>query len=240
MTNTTKHHANAHVLESQIPAHLQRELKTQLTNLPSRYFQNLDLPGVKADLTLTERLPAERVVVSTTDHGGHLTLRVLMAKDEPRIFLRVAAILARHKISIDSASIFTGATDGMVLDHFVLQEPVDRDILEPLMSEVRSALLTGIYEPPILKPALTKGMRISVENMRNTDHTTVSLSAPDQVGFLYRVAQVFDGFKLDVKFAKIRTQNGQIHDTFHVVNSAGPLLMREQRALSEALAKVFS
>jgi len=240
MTTQKTHHAAAHVLESQIPEHLQQELKLQLSNLPSRYFQSLDLPGVKADLTLTERLPSERVVVSTTEHNGRLTLRVLMAKDEPKIFLRVAAILARHKISIDSASIFTGAADGMVLDHFVLQEPVDRDILEPLMAETRSALRTGVYEPPILRPALTKGMRISVENMRNTDHTTVALIAPDQVGFLYRVAQVFDAFSLDLKFAKIRTQNGQIHDTFHVVNTNGPLLMREQRALSEALAKSFA
>src|SRR5205823_2730507 len=115
------------------------------------YFQSLDLPGVKADLTLTERLPSERIIVTTTEHAGRTTLRVLMAKNEPRIFLRVAAILARNKISVERASIFTGAADGMVLDHFVLAEPYDQRELELMVLEIRYALVTRRFVAPLLE-----------------------------------------------------------------------------------------
>lgn len=240
MKQSTQVRSVLQMLERQMPEYLQKEFNHQATNLPPRYFRSLDTKGVKADLTLIDKLRSERIIVATTEVGGRVTLRVLMKKDEPRIFLRVVAVLSKNKVGIDKASIFTGSRDGMVLDHFVLQEPLNRRLLDTIIGEIKDALETGQFESPVLTPFDKRGAVITVNNPDDT-HTTLSIAAHDQVGFLYRVAQVFSTLELSLTYARIRTHEGQINDTFHLVRKDNTVLSENEHALLvEALEKAFA
>jgi len=223
-----------------LPARLQPMLDYQLQNLPSRYFQSLDVQGVQMDFSLMEQLKNERVIVLASDLEGRTVLRVLMARDEPRIFLRVVGALAARQINIERALIFTGRKDGVVIDHFVLKRVANPEQLEMAVAEVRDSLISGMCPTPRLYRPIQTGMRILIESHAQ-DHTTLTLFACDQMDFLFRIARVFADQNLGLLFANLKTHGDQIIDSFHLVNKDGNrLTAAEEQNLREALVRAFA
>src|SRR5579862_6298236 len=75
-------------------------LESKYSNLPARYFTSLDMTTIRADLKLVARIVSEHVIVDVSDFKGGLTIQIVAEKDEPGIFLRVAAVLYSHGICI--------------------------------------------------------------------------------------------------------------------------------------------
>jgi UTP:GlnB (protein PII) uridylyltransferase len=224
-----------------LPANLQPVLDYQLQNLPARYFASLDVNGVQTDFNLMDRLRDERVIVMPSEVGGRTTMRVLMAQDEPRIFLRVVAALAAHQIGIERALIFTGSKDNMVIDHFVLGRIPGPAQLARAVARVRDSLLSGICETPELFKPIHSGLRVQVENHNSQDHTTLTVFACDQMGFLFRIARVFSDLRLQIHFANLNTHGGQIVDSFHLVSHAGARLsLHDEIELRDAIHAAFA
>jgi UTP:GlnB (protein PII) uridylyltransferase len=223
-----------------LPARMQPMLDYQLHNLPSRYFQSLDVQGVQLDFSLMEELKNDRVIVMASELEGRTLLRVLMARDEPRIFLRVVAALAAHQIVIERALIFTGRKDNVVIDHFVLRKCADSAQLERAVAEVRGALVSGMCPTPRLLRPIPAGMRILIESHAQ-DHTTLTVFACDQMDFLFRIARVFADQNLGLLFANLKTHGDQIIDSFHLVNKEGNrLTAAEETQLREAILRAFA
>jgi UTP:GlnB (protein PII) uridylyltransferase len=194
------------------------DLEFQYFNLPARYFTLLDMPTIQADLKLVARILSEHVIVAVSEFKGGLTIQIVADKDEPGIFMRVAAILYSHRICILKATIFTGKKDTMVIDHFVVHPQTERALLDLACNEIRDALLhKTTCAPELCKPDNTDLSITCVQT--KSDDAIVAITVREQAGFLYRVSKILSDLELNLTDADINTKGDRIFDTFHIVTS---------------------
>ena len=223
-----------------LPAELHEALDYQFFNLPARYFRALDMKAVQTDLHLMRRIREEHVIAAVSELQAGLTIQVIVEKDEPRIFLRVVAILVSSGINILKAAIYTGKNDAMVVDHFVVHPRSSPAVLERTCLEIKDALIFGQLCQPKLPYPDSTGLLVTY-SQPSPDQTTMTISARDQIGFLFRIARVFDALGVSLNYADIKTRDDHIIDTFHIVRPNGQLLHPAHLAeLREAIYKAFA
>ena len=215
-------------------------LDFQYFNLPARYFTSLDMNTIRSDLKLIAKINTEHLIVAVSELKEGLTIQIIAEKDEPGIFLRVAAVLYSHGISILKATIFTGEKDTMVIDHFVVHPQTERALLNLACSEIRIALTEKTTCVPVLRPADNTGLTVACTPSQ-AGYAIVKMEAKEQAGFLYRVANVFSDLDLSLVDADIKTLQDQIVDTFHIVTSGRRMPTPEKLAeLHAALLSAFA
>ncbi len=215
-------------------------LDLQYFNLPARYFTILDMPTIRADLKLVARIVSEHVIVDVSNFKGGLTIQIVAEKDEPGIFMRVAAILYSHNICILKATIFTGKKDTLVIDHFVVHPQTDRALLNLACSEIRDALIHNTTCTPELCKADDTDLSLTCVQSKS-DCAIVAITAREQTGFLYRVAKIFSDLDLSLTDADINTRGDRIFDTFQIVTSDRKMPSLEKLSeLNDALLRAFA
>ena len=215
-------------------------LDFQYFNLPARYFTSLDMPTIRADIEFVSRIVSEHVIVEVSDIQDRLMIHVVAEKDEPGIFLRVAAVLCSHGICILKATIFTGKKDTMVIDHFIVHPQTERALLDLACTDIRDALLHKTTCTPKLGTPDNTGLAISCVQS-SSDDAIVTIEACEQPGFLYRISKTFSDLDLSLTDADINTTADRISDTFHIVTPDRKMPSLEKLSeLHDALLRAFA
>jgi [protein-PII] uridylyltransferase len=176
---------------------------------------------------------------------------LILTRDRPGLFARIAGLMAAHRINILSAVLNT-RQDDWALDVFHVSSPVG-GILEPeryqrwatdlravLRGEVsfETAAGTKLTRRPGLKPRRSgTSARVGVDNEASGRFTVIDLKAADRLGLLYDVARTLAEQELTIRLAKIATTIEQVSDAFYVERVGGGKLTDPTAiaALEEAL-----
>lgn len=156
---------------------------------------------------------------------------LVITRDRPGLFSRVAAVLALHGLDVLAAD--AHSTDGgMALEVFRVESPADAAIAwEPVVADLELALAGRLaltarladrarrYHqtamPGIAEPA------VHFDNQMSASATVVEVVAHDDVGTLATITQALAEFGLDIRSAKVQTLGPQVVDTFYVLDATG-------------------
>ncbi|MBE0617740.1 MAG: ACT domain-containing protein, partial [Proteobacteria bacterium] len=174
------------------------------------------------------------VEVRAVEDQGYTEL-LLLTRDRPGLFARVAGLLAVHRINILSAVLNT-RKDDWVLDVFHVSSPLggvlEEDRCRSWEADLRAVLRGDVpFEArgmPKIRP--TGGLRrrvprvttrIRVDNDASRRFTVIDLQSADRLGLLYDVARTLAAQGLSIRLAKIATNIERVADAFYVERVGG-------------------
>jgi len=160
---------------------------------------------------------------------------LLLTRDRPGLFARVAGLLAAHRVNILSAVLNT-RKDDWVLDVFHVSSPLggvlEEDRCRGWEADLRAALrgeapsearaVEKLRAPEGLRrwvPAVPT--RIRLDNEASQRFTVIDLQSGDRLGLLYDVARTLAAQGLTIRLAKIATNLERVADSFYVERVGG-------------------
>jgi [protein-PII] uridylyltransferase len=188
---------------------------------------------------------------------------VLITRDRPGLFSRVAGVLALCGLDVLDAAAYSD-DEGMALEMFrvapratgsgavsvVGAEPIawDRVVRDLELALTGRLALSArleerarMYERPRLLPAGPVRPRVEIDTELSRTGTVVEVHAPDVIGVLYRVTRAIAELELDIHSAKVQTFGAEAVDAFYVRHPDGSkptdrAVLRElERAILHAL-----
>jgi [protein-PII] uridylyltransferase len=224
--------------------------------LPLSYLHDTEPARMVDELGQLARLGADSVFVGTRWQPATGTVTVTVAARETvaaGIFHRLTGALTSERLEILAADIHT-LDQGLVLDHFVLQDPdYAGEPPEERLAEIAVAIRTALkadespsfrrrWNPfaPLPNPAVTMPPRVRFDNESSAQATILEVFANDSPGLLYAIARTIFEEGLSVRSAKIGTYLDQVVDAFHVTDAAGRKLVDPGRmaAIGRAIERV--
>jgi [protein-PII] uridylyltransferase len=210
------------------------ELLAQLVAKTTHVLGGGQLTDVTVDMFPTpeqrQRMAERHQVIDCA--GNRL---VLITRDRPGLFSRVAGVLSLSGLDVLDAAAHSDET-GMALEMFVVAPrdegagtiPWDRVVRDlELALTGRLALSARLeerarrYDRPRVIP--DNPIRPSVRTDTGLSRTAVvvEVHAPDRVGVLYRVTRAISEFELDIRSAKVQTMGFEAIDSFYVGHPDG-------------------
>ena len=224
--------------------------------LPLSYLQNTEPGHVVEELGKLSRLASDGMFVGTRWQEVNGTVAVTVATRESvarGVFHRLTGALTSLRLEILAADIHT-LDRGLVLDHFIVQDPDYTD--EPpaeRLAEIGAAIRAAVkadqspsftrrWNPfaPLPMPGATLPARVRFDNESSAHATILEVFAHDSVGLLYAIARTIFDEGLSVRSAKIGTYLDQVVDAFHVTDEAGKKVVDPERLarIRQALERV--
>ena len=162
---------------------------------------------------------------------------MLCTWDRHGLLAKAAAAFSAVRLNILQANVFT-RTDNVVLDEFWVSNAAARtQVSEARLEEMRFLLEGALSEPPrfasvwacsrhkFLAAPTQVPPRIVFDNETSKTSTLVGIEAADRLGLLYDILQAMAEAKLDIKQARIQTDNNLAHDTIYVTDERGQKLL---------------
>jgi [protein-PII] uridylyltransferase len=189
---------------------------------------------------------------------------VLITRDRPGLFSRVAGVLALCGLDVLDAAAYSDEA-GMALEMFrvapratpgtgAVSIPRDEPIAWDRVVRDLELALTGrlalsarleerarMYERPRLLPAGPVRPRVEIDTELSRTCTVVEVHAPDRIGVLYRTTRAIAELELDIHSAKVQTFGAEAVDAFYVRHpdgskpADGAMLRELERAILHVL-----
>ncbi|NOX17669.1 MAG: HD domain-containing protein [Chlorobi bacterium] len=160
----------------------------------------------------------------------------IIAKDSFNLLARLCGALAINDINIHDAKIFT-RKDGVIIDTFNVTEfrsdkLIDEEKYEKIGGDIKLAVANELaLQKEFLKVKtkwkrienlfFSKSGKIKVEFEKHDKYTIIDVYAPDKLGLLYQITQIFTSLGLSIYFAKISTKEDGVVDSFYVLDGRG-------------------
>lgn len=219
------------------------EIEVHFSAMPQHYWERVtqsDLAwGLETihgflQLIASPDVPSTTPFVSWRQISRSRQVRLMLCTwDRHGLLAKAAAAFSAVRVNIVQAEVFT-RSDNLVLDTFTIAGADGHTPVNPLQIEQMGFLLEGaLSEPPrfasvwacsrhkYLAPPSEIAPRISCDNEAWPDSTLVHVEAPDRLGLLYDVLQTIADAGLNVREARIDTQDRLARDTIHVTDNAG-------------------
>ena len=243
------------------------ELEIHFRALPPRYYQIHTPKEMVTDLVLTHRFLALQlsedtnaalhpVVAWKNDTNRGYTRLKICTWDREHLFNIMAGSFAAAGINILGAQAFT-RNDDIVLDTFFVTDlqlggPVskaDRDLFESILVRALTqedvdfdALIAKKTSGNLPYPSLTGDeieLRISFDDTASENRTVIEVESEDRLGFLFDASRILAELGLNVRVAKVLTENGAAIDSFYVTEAGRrtQLTAEQQKKVDIALRK---
>ncbi len=203
-----------------------------LASMPTAYALSFDPDA----MTQHAELIAQRELAVGWRVGDHDDVVVtVVAPDRTGLLATVAGALTCAGLAVTGAGLFT-SHDGMALDVFTTVDRFGR-FTDGGDARVRSMIeraLAGTFDVAAGVEERRRHYDRAVPSDPNVEvivdldasptATVVEVHAPDQVGLLYRMAQVFSAQELDVSLAKVATLADRVIDVFYVTEHGAKVM----------------
>jgi [protein-PII] uridylyltransferase len=219
------------------------ELQVHFSAMPQHYWDcvtevefdwGLETVHGFLQLVASPEVPATSPFISWRRIGTSGKVRVILCTwDRHGLLAKAAAAFSAVRLSIVQADVFTRADD-VVLDTFTIAGADGHSPVSPSQMEQMGFLLEGaLSEPPrfasvwacsrhkYLAPASLVAPQISFDNTSSPHETLVHIEAPDRLGLLYDILQALADGGLNIRQARIATENNLARDTIHVTDESG-------------------
>ena len=187
-------------------------------------------------------------------NGAPVTRIVECIHDRPGLFSKMVGVFTLNSLRVLSANIFT-LKNGLAFDVYQVTNPLDplmekerwervkQEILLSLRGELPlDELVSKKRQGALLKKTspLSRQVKVKVDNEASDFFTVVEVIAQYKPGRLYEVAKVMHLEGLDIRFAKVNTDEEKMMGSFYVRDREGQKIYDEEKLkdLHEALRKV--
>lgn len=210
-----------------------------LNIMPDRYFGNYNAVGITSHIQMFEEYNVAKpsVLVKHDQFDTHSEL-LIMTKDAPGLFSKIAGLIASHRINILDAELHT-AKDGLVFDILRVQSEIGKPLSQNIAFDViynLESVLSGkkdVNELLISRHQIFKREAVEVENKVVIDndvsayYTVIDVQARDRLGLLYNLSHAFFDEACSIWLAKILTKAETAIDTFYITDLAGNKILNK-------------
>ena len=226
-----------------------------LDRMPDRYFLTVPEDDISMHFDLMRSL-GDQALVCRQRHFPEREFSefIVVTRDQPGLFSKIAGVLTANNLNILSARITT-RDDGLVLDVFrvahleaggamAMEEDrwlrVERDLLRVLSGErdieelVAGALRARADGRKFVARVATE---VTVDNRASEGQTVIDVFTQDRVGLLFTITNTLFRLGLIIHLARISTNADQALDVFYVTDLQGRKIteLNRLRELSAAL-----
>ena len=211
-----------------------------LDQMPDRYFLHGARGRHPAAFRADARARASRPLVCRHRHFPELEFSefIVVTRDQPGLFSKIAGVLTANNLNILSARITTRA-DGVALDVFrvshrrpaamAMEEErwlrVERDLERVLTGQQRHR---GSWWPrrsarasPGASFVRRVATEVTVDNRSSEQYTVVDVFTQDRVGLLFAITHTLFKLGMGIHLARISTNADQALDVFYISDSSG-------------------
>jgi [protein-PII] uridylyltransferase len=217
--------------------------RAYLDVMPDGYARSFAAPELAHHHAL---LAAGDLVVEWTPLDGERWRCTVVAADRTGLLATAAGALALVGLDIDTAAAY-GHPGGLALEVFTGRDRFGRLAADDGRDRATATVTDAVsgaaaIDAPLRDRArryrpsaagVDRGVRVLVDTDASASATVVEVHAPDEIGLLARVADVFVDLELDVGQALVSTAAGRVVDVFYLHDLTGTRF--EQRHAVESL-----
>ncbi|MBW1782339.1 MAG: [protein-PII] uridylyltransferase [Deltaproteobacteria bacterium] len=217
------------------PAFSEEDVLNLMDQVSSRYFLSATPEDMIQHFRMALTLGSERhawVLQRVAD--APVTRIIQCTYDKPGLFSKMVGVFTLNNIEILSANIFT-LKNGLAFDIYEVTNPLDRyreaERWEKTLNDVRQVLEDrlplddlirekgrSLYSQEYQTPVQTK---VTVDNEASDFFTVIEISSPISVGLAYTLAKRMSSVGLDIRFAKVNSDEEMLRGVFYVKDSGG-------------------
>lgn len=210
-----------------------RRLEEFIESVPRRYLMATRSDVIAQHFRLMGELDDKTRVQWSLEAGPGVSELSVCSVDLPGSFAMICGALMAKDINIWSAQIFS-TSDGFAINRFQVTdlnkkplpqgyrlERLRADLNKVFLEEMTIEALIERYGAEGAKRAPVIALRPSefrFDNEGSQHYTIVEIRSADRPGLLYRIARVFDEFKLNIHRAMLATEAYGVMDVFFVTD----------------------
>ncbi|MDE0502867.1 MAG: HD domain-containing protein, partial [Candidatus Poribacteria bacterium] len=194
-------------------------------------------------IELVEQLGDNPIAVSCFQDSKFHTQIGICTRDHRGTFRKITGVIAAEKVNIMSADIAT-RSDGIVIDTICLSDETTRSGLSAEHRDRLVDALCNIWIDEVDFEAVLKQLgesdpsdqgrrdltfEVVVDNSGSDSATIIDIRAQDRVGFLYLVAALFHDLNINVRIAKVTTEDCTVMDAFYAGETNGTTFAKANR-----------
>ncbi len=218
------------------PANKIAALQAHVEQLPPRYLVAYELEQIEAHLDLIGELDPSRAFVAAFVKSADFTEVVICTRDQRQVLAKICGALAVNDLNILRADVNTRA-DQVVLDIFQVQDVDGTSALndwkkERVLQRLGDVLERGLKARELIerhsahwgqrnRSHYVQEPKVEFENTVSAQYTVIDVSAPDDVGLLYRMTYALDEAELDIHMALVDTVAARASDAFYILDANG-------------------
>lgn len=232
-----------------------------LDAVPDRYLLGHEADDTVRHAELARLAAREPVLVRVRPRAVEdLTEVVVVTDDRPGLLAHAAAVLAKHRLAIVDAQIYTVPLHGRTLAFDIFhvsrdgQRGVESAELEDRIVSDLGLLASGAADPAewIARSAKVPSWaqrrspsvptEVFIDNDVSSRYTVVDVFTRDRVGLLHVIANTLREQGLSISLSKVNTEGDRVADVFYVQAEGGRKLLDAGavKALREALERRIS
>ena len=231
------------LVEILTPRFSEKEILGLIDQVSSRYFLRNTLEDMSLHFPMALTLGNNR-------HAWHLqklpnapVTRVIQCTyDRPGLFSKMAGVFALNNMKILSANIFT-LKNGLAFDIYEVTNPLDplreteswdkahrvlnlalenRLPMDELIREKGSAVYSDGYKSPMAK-------KVKIDNDISDFFTVIEITSGTRIDLIYNLANKMFSLELDIRFARINSDEEKITGAFYVRNLEGQKIYGDEQ-----------
>ncbi len=224
------------ILKKDIP---EKHVLDHIAQMPDIYFHNLTTFDLSQHIRMVEAfLNSKRksLVIYEPNHLATYYEVVVAARSYMGLLAHVVGVFSYLGFNIRQVQIYT-RNDGVIVDVFRLDRPKRQKHMPGLTLARLRRLVEKVISERDNHLRIKLGRRksgkvpteIGFDNTVTNRCTIVSVYSSDRLGLLYHVAHVLTEEKLDISYARIRTEGNMAMDAFYVTDRLGKAVSDEKR-----------
>ncbi len=235
------------VLKILRPDFPKQDILELMDQVPLRYFLSAQPEEIKQHFTMALTLGEKKHMWNLHKLRNAPVTRVLQCTyDRPGLFSKMVGVFALNNMAVLSANIFT-LKNGLAFDTYEVTNPLDpyreaeqwdrtlEDLLAALEDRLPLDDLIRTKRRLSLHPKGNGAMvpqKIAIKNDVSDFFTVVETSSVARVGLLYDLAKDMFELGLDIRFAKVISDEEKMTGVFYVRNSDGQKILEDKQIAS--------
>jgi [protein-PII] uridylyltransferase len=203
---------------------------------PSRYFLNTPAEIISRHFRLALSLGEKKFSWTLQKLKDAPVTRVIQCvHDRPGLFSKMVGVFTLNNIKVLSANIFV-LKNGLALDVYEVTNPLDPYQETEKWEKIRKEIFLALYEQLPLDELISRKERmtlakkkylvsgagkVDVNNEASDFFTVIEFRSEGQIGLLYELAKQVFSLGLDIRFAKLNSDQEKMTGVLYVRDSEG-------------------
>ncbi len=220
-----------------------RAVEEMVGQVSTRYLLSVDLSDMLDHFRLALTMGDKKYAWSLKRLKGAKVTRILQCThDMPGLFRKMVGVFTINNIKVLSANIFT-LRNGLAFDIYEVTNPLDplreKDTWKKIYGEIVSVLTDHVPLDLLVEERNRAKLflkdykshispRVHIDNEISDFFTVIEGVWPYSPGILFHVASKIHAFGLDIRFAKVNSDQEKMTGAFYVRDGAGQKIFEEQ------------